>query len=961
MNLRSNTQRRHSQQTSSLRSTGRSSRSRQMDDEPRSEENGRPKRNRTQVSYVPFFPPLDVDAERANAARFGRAFGRDSGAPSRSQTGYRAGGMAAKTMHMPGSSDDEGATPGSMRGSSARLDGLRSLPALSGIKSGLAPLNIGDLKRAQDKLISEALGVEGFADTEREARLVKASGGKDLADTDPLTGERTTFEMIGGLQEHIQTLKEMVVMPLMYPEIFANFKIKPPRGVLFYGPPGTGKTLMARALAGSCSTNQQRVAFFMRKGADVMSKWVGESERQLKLLFDQARAFQPSIIFFDEIDGLAPVRSSKQDQVHASIVSTLLALMDGLDSRGQVVVIGATNRIDAVDPALRRPGRFDREFFFPLPSEAARKQIIDIATQEWKPPLDEDLKLHLAKETRNYCGADVKALCTEAALNAVRRTYPQIYFSENKLLLDVGSIEVQTQDFSRALHAIVPNSNRTSVPRSQPIPSHIKPLLESNSKALQSALEQIVPTMKLLAKNLVNVSSQSRGNPEIKSGASSSSLTSSASGETNFEAQGASNTLLSYFKTFQPRILIAGEPGMGQKYLRPAALAQLENHKFHVTALDLASLHGDSTKNPEATVVQAFSEAHRHRLSVIYVPHADQWWMNTSEVAKSNFQHLLAMEPRQQPVLLLATSETPVEDLSAEFRKVFLDEGLGVGSKEQGLVTLSLPNDLERRGFFEPLLAEARHPSIVADKSGTFAIDDAPTLVQKPADLPELPLAPPPPPQKLTPQELEAVRQTDDVLLAQLRKELRAIMSSLKGHRTMFGTPWFEQNYPEYFDVAQHALTLDVIDEKIDVHYLTPEEWYDDVKIMTDEIAHLFPRRLASKAHALRDEVFLTRNSFTDEFRYDCKMMSIRRREARKKEAEQRRKEAVQVDENNTMRSSRRLRGEERVVFEYNGDVPAMEDGERSLTISRSKERDQRRVPHQRRTRMQRAMEMKAH
>ncbi|KAI8803740.1 hypothetical protein BJ742DRAFT_484744 [Cladochytrium replicatum] len=733
----------------------------------------------------------------------------------------------------------------------------------------------------------------------------------------------------------------MVVMPLMYPEIFANFKIKPPRGVLFYGPPGTGKTLMARALAGSCSTNQQRVAFFMRKGADVMSKWVGESERQLRLLFDQARAFQPSIIFFDEIDGLAPVRSSKQDQVHASIVSTLLALMDGLDSRGQVVVIGATNRIDAIDPALRRPGRFDREFYFPLPSEAARKQIIDIATQEWKPPLDDDLKLHLAKETRNYCGADVKALCTEAALNAVRRTYPQIYFSENKLLLDVGSIEVRTEDFSRALHAIVPNSNRTSVARSQPIPSHIAPLLKSNNKALQSALDQIVPTMKLLAKKLANVTSQSSGNPEIKSGASSSSLASLASGESYTEAQGSSNTFLSYFKTFQPRILIAGEPGMGQKYLGPAALAQLENHKFHITALDLASLHGDSTKTPEATVVQAFGEARRHRLSVIYVPHADQWWMNTSEVAKSNFQNLLAMEPRQQPILLLATSETPVENMSGKFRKVFLEEGLGIGTMEPGLVALTLPNDSERRAFFEPLLADIRHPSIVANKAGTFAIDDAPTLVQKSADMPELPLAPPPPPHKLTPQELEAVRQSDDVLLAQLRKELRAIMSNLKGYRTMFRTPWFEQNYPEYFDEGQHALTLDVIDEKIDVHYLTPEEWYDDVKTMTDEIAHLFPHRLASKAHALRDEVFLTRNSFTDEFRYDCKMMSIRRREARKKEAEHRRKaeeeNAIQVDEGSTVRSSRRLRGEEPVIVEPNEDVVEIEDDDERLCISRSK------------------------
>merc|ERR1719431_1580426 len=165
----------------------------------------------------------------------------------------------------------------------------------------------------------------------------------------------------------------MVMFPLLYPELFQQFQIQPPRGVLFYGPPGTGKTLLARALANECSSEMKKVAFFMRKGADCLSKWIGESERQLRLLFDQAYQMRPSVIFFDEIDGLAPVRSSRQDHIHSSIVSTLLALMDGLDARGEVIIIGATNRIDSIDPALRRPGRFDREFLFPLPNAEARK------------------------------------------------------------------------------------------------------------------------------------------------------------------------------------------------------------------------------------------------------------------------------------------------------------------------------------------------------------------------------------------------------------------------------------------------------------------------------------------------------------------------------------------------------------------------------------------------------------
>src|ERR1700684_4609253 len=175
-------------------------------------------------------------------------------------------------------------------------------------------------------------------------------------------------------------------------------------------------------------------AFFMRKGADCLSKWVGEAERQLRLLFEEARNSQPSIIFFDEIDGLAPVRSSKQDQIHASIVSTLLALMDGMDGRGQVVVIGATNRADAVDPALRRPGRFDREFYFPLPNTEARRMILDIHTKNWDPPLKPEFKDQLAELTKGYGGADLRALCTEAALNAVQGTYPQIYQSDKKLV-----------------------------------------------------------------------------------------------------------------------------------------------------------------------------------------------------------------------------------------------------------------------------------------------------------------------------------------------------------------------------------------------------------------------------------------------------------------------------------------------------------------------------------------------
>uniref|UniRef100_A0A183SXL7 Bromo domain-containing protein n=1 Tax=Schistocephalus solidus TaxID=70667 RepID=A0A183SXL7_SCHSO len=304
--------------------------------------------------------------------------------------------------------------------------------------------------------------------------------GTTLTDIEPMTMDTNiTFEDVGGLQAQIRSLQESVLLPLVYPEVFEGFGIEPPRGVLFYGPPGnaalgflslsnvflllrqgTGKTLLARALANECTRmasagtgpthltsagqTARPVAFFMRKGADCLSKWVGESERQLRLLFDQAYRMRPSIIFFDEIDGLAPVRSSRQDQIHSSIVSTLLSLMDGLDRRAEVVVIGATNRPDAIDPALRRPGRFDREFAFSLPNEPVRRRILEIHTAKWKPPPSAELLRELARLTVGYCGADLKGLATEACLCCLRRQYPQVYQSKLKLKLDTSYLVVFT-------------------------------------------------------------------------------------------------------------------------------------------------------------------------------------------------------------------------------------------------------------------------------------------------------------------------------------------------------------------------------------------------------------------------------------------------------------------------------------------------------------------------------------
>ena len=299
---------------------------------------------------------------------------------------------------------------------------------------------------------------------------------RDLARADVLpvaVDSSIGFDQVGGLEGHVTALKEMVVLPLLYPEVFEKFGTQPPRGVLFVGPPGTGKTLTARALANSLSsttlgdsgdggTGGKKVSFFMRKGADCLSKWVGEGERQLRLLFEQARRFEPSIIFFDEIDGLAPVRSVKQDQIHASIVSTLLALMDGLDPRGQVVVIGATNRPDAIDSALRRPGRFDRELVFRLPNAPARMAILDIHTEKWIPPLPVSVKRWVVDNSAGYCGADIKSLCAEAALITFRRVYPQVYSQNTRLNVDTSKLFVSRGDLAAAMTKIIPASRRVA-------------------------------------------------------------------------------------------------------------------------------------------------------------------------------------------------------------------------------------------------------------------------------------------------------------------------------------------------------------------------------------------------------------------------------------------------------------------------------------------------------------------
>jgi len=266
---------------------------------------------------------------------------------------------------------------------------------------------------------------------------------------------RTTYEDIGGLKEEIQRLREMVELPMRHPEIFQRLGIDPPKGVLLHGPPGCGKTLLARAVANESDAN-----FFSINGPEIMSKFYGESEARLREIFQQAEKNSPAIIFIDELDAIAPKREEVTGEVERRVVAQLLALLDGLTGRGNVIVIGATNRPNALDPALRRPGRFDREIEIGIPDKQGRYEILQIHTRGM--PLAENVDLKkLADMTHGYTGADLAALCRETAMKALRRYLPEIDLEQERIPPDVlEKMEVRMEDFINAYREITPTAMR---------------------------------------------------------------------------------------------------------------------------------------------------------------------------------------------------------------------------------------------------------------------------------------------------------------------------------------------------------------------------------------------------------------------------------------------------------------------------------------------------------------------
>lgn len=266
---------------------------------------------------------------------------------------------------------------------------------------------------------------------------------------------RVTYEEVGGLGNEIKSMREIVELPLKHPELFVRLGVEPHSGVLLYGPPGCGKTLIAKVLASESDANM-----FLINGPEIMNKYYGETEAKIREIFKEAKDNSPSIIFIDEIDAIAPKREEAYGDVEKRVVAQLLALMDGLNDRGNVIVIGATNRPESIDPALRRPGRFDREFEISVPNEDGRLEILIIHTRGMPVADDVDLK-DLSAELHGYTGADIKSLCREAALKSIRRYLPEIDLETEKISSGVlQSMEIKLIDFYDAMHDVIPTTMR---------------------------------------------------------------------------------------------------------------------------------------------------------------------------------------------------------------------------------------------------------------------------------------------------------------------------------------------------------------------------------------------------------------------------------------------------------------------------------------------------------------------
>ncbi|ELY83245.1 CDC48 family AAA ATPase [Natrinema gari] len=309
------------------------------------------------------------------------------------------------------------------------------------------PLKIASTSPSGTVVITDSTSIEI---SETPAEQVQSGGGASAEGV-----PNVAYEDIGGLDDELDQVREMIELPMRHPELFQQLGIEPPKGVLLHGPPGTGKTLMAKAVANEIDANFETIS-----GPEIMSKYYGESEEQLREVFEEAEENAPSIIFIDELDSIAAKREEAGGDVERRVVAQLLSLMDGLEERGRVTVIAATNRVDAIDPALRRGGRFDREIEIGVPDKEGRKEILQVHTRGM--PLDEGIDLdQYAESTHGFVGADLESLARESAMNALRRIRPELDLESEEIDADVlDSLEVTERDFKEALKGIQPSAMR---------------------------------------------------------------------------------------------------------------------------------------------------------------------------------------------------------------------------------------------------------------------------------------------------------------------------------------------------------------------------------------------------------------------------------------------------------------------------------------------------------------------
>ncbi|XP_011867390.1 PREDICTED: ATPase family AAA domain-containing protein 2-like isoform X3 [Vollenhovia emeryi] len=380
------------------------------------------------------------------------------------------------------------------------------------------------------------------------------------------------------------------------------------------------------------------------------------SIRSNKRLPLQAQQTKPCIIFFDEVDGLAPVRSSRQDFVHASVVSTLLVLMDGLDSNSEIIVIGATNRIDAIDPALRRPGRFDKELYFPLPCYSARKEILSVHIKSWKQKPAQKFLAYLASKTLGFCGSDLQALCAEAVMCSVRRNYPQIYNSKSKYHINERHLKVEKEDFLKARQNIVPASHRVIVAPIKSLSLKIQPLLQEDLVAVLSRLQTLCPAGMLTSDNIT--------------------------GKATSKSSGC------------PRILLCGDDNSHTRHLGPALLHTLEHLPCHI--LDVTTLFEETGKAAEEIIIQKIKTARRTLPALLYMPGVLTWWDLVDETARVVFTSLMRSLDRSVHMLVLMTAHRRHVNLPSEIAELY-DDNRGE------VYEVRSPSPQKRRSFFKQL------------------------------------------------------------------------------------------------------------------------------------------------------------------------------------------------------------------------------------------------------------------